>query len=58
MQEELNRIFDIEKRRLEILKQRHKQTYEAVLWLREHKYMFQKPVYEPMILCVSFVFVT
>ncbi|XP_067666413.1 structural maintenance of chromosomes protein 5-like [Haliotis asinina] len=52
-QQELNQIQDISRRRLETLRQRHRHTYDAVMWLRENKNLFCKKIYEPMILCLN-----
>ncbi|XP_041363245.1 structural maintenance of chromosomes protein 5-like [Gigantopelta aegis] len=49
----LRQIQDISNRRLELLRQRHKHTYEAVTWLRQNKNKFKKNIYEPMLLCLN-----
>jgi hypothetical protein len=36
--------------RLELLRRRHKDMYEAVMWLRENKNKFRHRIYEPMVL--------
>lgn len=37
-------------RRLEFLRNRHRETYNAVMWLRENRDKFSGPVYEPILL--------
>ncbi|ELQ76806.1 Structural maintenance of chromosome protein SMC5/Spr18, SMC superfamily [Trachipleistophora hominis] len=48
-----NLIVDIELRRLEILKNYHKDTYTAVMWLRNNKDKFRDEIIEPCILSLS-----
>jgi hypothetical protein len=36
--------------RLELLRRRDKDKYEAVMWLRENKSKFRHRIYEPMVL--------
>ncbi|KAF9428893.1 Structural maintenance of chromosomes protein 5 [Podila epigama] len=43
-------LDDIRNRRLEQLREVDGDVYEAVLWLREHRSMFQKHVFEPVCL--------
>ena len=37
-------------RRLEFLRNRHRETYNAVMWLRENRHKFSGPIYEPILL--------
>ncbi|EAA00424.3 AGAP011623-PA [Anopheles gambiae str. PEST] len=43
-------IENVASNKLRILQTRFEGTYKAVLWLREHKHLFQGKIYEPMIL--------
>jgi len=51
---ELQGLRNIENQRLEILRSRHRDTYTALMWLRENKHMFQATVHEPIMLCVRY----
>lgn len=49
----ITKLEDMKNRRLEILRNRHKDTYNAVIWLRENQHRFKSPVHEPILLQVS-----
>lgn len=53
MQKNLKELRNIENKRLESLRNKHKDTYDAVMWLRQNKQMFKGAIYEPIMLCVS-----
>ena len=40
-------------RRLEHLRNRYKDTYNAVLWLRANQHKFHAPIHEPILLQAS-----
>ncbi|XP_015772407.1 PREDICTED: structural maintenance of chromosomes protein 5-like [Acropora digitifera] len=46
-------LEDMKNRRLEFLRNRHRETYNAVMWLRENQHKFSGPVYEPILLQVE-----
>lgn len=45
--------FNIDLKRLEILKQKSVDAYKGVMWLRENKDKFSAPVHEPMLLHIN-----
>lgn len=45
--------FNIDLKRLEILKQKSVDAYKGVVWLRENKDKFSAPVHEPMLLHIN-----
>jgi hypothetical protein len=52
VRERLNRLEDKKNQRLEYLRTRFKDTYDAVMWLRDNQDKFEKPVHEPIMLLV------
>ncbi|XP_052276673.1 structural maintenance of chromosomes protein 5-like [Dreissena polymorpha] len=53
IEKDLKSLRNIENQRLELLRTRHKDTYSAVVWLRENKKMFKGTIHEPIMLCVN-----
>ncbi|KAL4235855.1 Structural maintenance of chromosomes protein 5 [Mactra antiquata] len=53
IQHELTVLRNIENLRLQTLRAKHKDTYDAVLWLRENQHQFQSTIHEPPMLCVN-----
>ncbi|KAK6178810.1 hypothetical protein SNE40_011310 [Patella caerulea] len=53
MQTALRRIQDISNHRLELVRRKHKDTYDAVIWLRQNIDQFKGAICEPMMLCVN-----
>ncbi|XP_068624115.1 structural maintenance of chromosomes protein 5 [Battus philenor] len=53
-QNRIRNLEDVDVKRLEVLRTYSEDCYKAVMWLRENKQMFSKPVYEPMILEINF----
>ena len=53
----MNRLEDKKNQRLEFLRTHYKETYDAVMWLREHQDMFENPVHEPIMLLVRILLV-
>ncbi|CAI9735468.1 Hypothetical predicted protein [Octopus vulgaris] len=49
----LKRLHDIANIRLQTLREKHKNTYMAVLWLRENSNIFQGAVHEPIMLNIN-----
>lgn len=49
----ITKLEDMKNRRLEFLRNRYKDTYNAVMWLRENQHRFKGPVHEPILLQVS-----
>ena len=49
----ITKLEDMKNRRLEFLRNRYKDTYNAVIWLRENQHRFKGPVHEPILLQVS-----
>jgi len=49
----ITKLEDMKNLRLEFLRNRHKETYNAVMWLRENQHRFKGPVHEPILLQVS-----
>jgi hypothetical protein len=50
LEKEQQKIQDVANQRLELLRLKHKDTYDAVMWLRENKNQFHHHIYEPMML--------
>ena len=50
---ELQRLDDVRNRRLQLLRQADRDTYNAVQWLRSNRDRFKQEVYEPVVLVVS-----
>jgi len=46
-------LEDMKNRRLEFLRNKHRHTYDAVMWLRENQHRFSNPVHEPILLQVE-----
>ncbi|KAL0860346.1 hypothetical protein ABMA27_009749 [Loxostege sticticalis] len=53
-QNRIRNLEDMDVKRLEVLRQYSEDAYNAVLWLRENRDMFQQAVHEPMILEINF----
>lgn len=53
MQRDLQTLRNIENQRLQTLRAKHKDTYDAVMWLRENKDKFKGSIHVPIMLCVS-----
>ncbi|XP_071557366.1 structural maintenance of chromosomes protein 5 [Temnothorax nylanderi] len=47
------KAFNIDVKRLELLKQRDMNAYKAVLWLKENQNKFSAPVHQPMLLNIN-----
>ncbi|KPJ18495.1 Structural maintenance of chromosomes protein 5 [Papilio machaon] len=45
---------NVDAKRLEVLRAYSEDCYKAVMWLRENKHMFSRPVYEPIMLEINF----
>ena len=52
-QEELKRLDDVEKMKLNKLRQINQDTLEATLWLRQNRNLFTHEVQEPFIMCAN-----
>ncbi|XP_013378683.1 structural maintenance of chromosomes protein 5 [Lingula anatina] len=52
-QDVLNQLQDVSNRRLLVLQQRHRHTYEAVMWLRSNRHEFNGVIHEPMIVTLN-----
>ncbi|KAL5004129.1 hypothetical protein ScPMuIL_017585 [Solemya velum] len=52
-QNELKSIQNVDNRRLETLRSRHRQTYDAVMWLRENQDKFRAKIHPPIMTCVN-----
>ncbi|UJR30262.1 hypothetical protein I4U23_017800 [Adineta vaga] len=52
-QRELNHITNVQETRLAKLQHQNMDAWKAVKWLRQNKMLFQKTVYEPMILSLN-----
>jgi len=48
----LSELNNMKKKRLEALRRRNKDCYDAILWLRANKDKFKSIVHEPLILTV------
>ncbi|XP_064620307.1 structural maintenance of chromosomes protein 5-like isoform X3 [Lineus longissimus] len=53
VQRQLNHLRDVHNKRMELLRHKHKPTYDAVQWLRENKHRFKGDIYEPMMLLIN-----
>lgn len=49
----ISELEDMKNRRLEHLRNRYKDTYNAVLWLRANQHKFHAPIHEPILLQAS-----
>lgn len=52
-QRRLEQLESVSNQRLQNIKGFQKDTYNAVIWLRENIGMFKKPVYEPIVLQIN-----
>ncbi|KAI8423510.1 hypothetical protein MSG28_012621 [Choristoneura fumiferana] len=53
-QNKIRQLENVDDKRLEELQRYSPDAYQAVLWLRDHRDMFQHNVYEPMMLEINF----
>ncbi|XP_053393705.1 structural maintenance of chromosomes protein 5-like [Mercenaria mercenaria] len=53
LQRDLQTLRNIETQRLQALRAKHKDTYDAVMWLRENRDKFKGNIHEPIMLCVN-----
>ncbi|XP_060572956.1 structural maintenance of chromosomes protein 5-like [Ruditapes philippinarum] len=53
MSKDLQALRNIENQRLQTLRAKHKDTYDAVMWLRENRDKFKGNIHEPIMLCVN-----
>ncbi|KAL3866036.1 hypothetical protein ACJMK2_043377 [Sinanodonta woodiana] len=53
LQKQLQNIRDVENKRLEVLRAKHKDTYDAYMWLKENQDRFKGKIHPPMMLCVN-----
>ncbi|CAB4007950.1 structural maintenance of chromosomes 5-like, partial [Paramuricea clavata] len=53
VRDRLSRLEDKKNQRLEFLRTHYKDTYNAVMWLRDNQDKFEKPVHEPIMLLVN-----
>lgn len=49
----LKKLGDMRKQRLEKVRQRNRDVYEAVIWLQENQHRFKQPILEPIMLQVN-----
>jgi hypothetical protein len=54
-EKEQQKVQDVANQRLELLRRKQKDIYEAVMWLRGNKKEFRHHIYEPMMLEVRAV---
>jgi len=47
------RLMDVQNRRMDLLRQKHRPTYEAVEWLRNNLARFRATVHEPMMMVIN-----
>ncbi|XP_063435345.1 structural maintenance of chromosomes protein 5-like [Mytilus trossulus] len=52
-QHQLKEIQNVENKKLEILRQKHKHTYDAVMWCKENRNKFQGEVHLPMMMTIN-----
>lgn len=52
-QKELKEIRNVENQKLEILRQKHKHTYDAVMWYKQNKERFEGVVHMPMMMSIN-----
>ena len=50
--ERIARLEDMRNQRLEFLRRYEKETYNAIMWLRENQDKFEHPIHEPIMLMV------
>ncbi|XP_053620160.1 structural maintenance of chromosomes protein 5 [Plodia interpunctella] len=53
-QNKIRALQNADQKRLEVLRNYSDHAYQAVMWLRENKDMFNSPVHEPMMLEINF----
>merc|ERR1719300_65254 len=54
-QAELDKVNDVENQKLELLRRCSSEAYDATIWLRNNRGMFEHDVFEPFILCGNVV---
>lgn len=52
IESELKRARDVDAQKLNLVRRVDKHTYEAIMWLRQHKSEFQDMIYEPPLMTV------
>jgi len=53
LQNQQKQLLDVQNRRLERLRQWHRPTYDAVMWLRSNRGRFRGVIHEPMMLVID-----
>ena len=53
IQSRITGLEDMKNQRLRFLRNKHRDTYNAVMWLRENQDKFENPVHEPILMQVS-----
>ncbi|XP_035667193.1 structural maintenance of chromosomes protein 5-like [Branchiostoma floridae] len=51
--DEIRHLEDVRNQRLNLLRQKHRHTYDAVQWLRANRDKFKKTIYEPVMLIMN-----
>eukprot|EP00058_Branchiostoma_floridae_P024315 XP_002609805.1 hypothetical protein BRAFLDRAFT_219461 [Branchiostoma floridae] len=51
--DEIRHLEDVRNQRLNLLRQKHRHTYDAVQWLRANRDKFKKTIYEPIMLIMN-----
>ncbi|XP_078689156.1 structural maintenance of chromosomes protein 5-like [Branchiostoma floridae x Branchiostoma belcheri] len=51
--DEIRHLEDVRNQRLNLLRQKHRHTYDAVQWLRANRDKFKKNIYEPIMLIMN-----
>ena len=53
IESELKRARDVDAQKLNVVRRVDKHTYDAIMWLRQHKSEFEDMIYEPPLMTVS-----
>lgn len=53
MEGELAKLRDVDSQKLNVVRRRDKNTYDAIMWLRAHRDDFEDVIYEPPMMTVS-----
>ena len=52
-EDELGQMQNVRNQRLRLLQRFDRHTHDAVVWLENHRHLFNKHVFEPILLSVS-----
>ena len=56
IESELAKLRDVDSQKLNVVRRRDKDTYEAIMWLRQHRDDFEDAIYEPPMMTVCLLY--